>query len=77
MPKPDPVMTRYLCKQIKKVWYSETINAEEVSNVDIKQRSPEPNIFPNTLLIPFKSVLNPKINSVPERERTRLSRVSP
>lgn len=72
LPKPDSVMTRYVCKPIRKVWYSETINAEEVSNMDIKQRSPIPEIFPYNLLMPFKSVLNPKIKSVPERERTRL-----
>lgn len=72
LPKPDHAMTINLCKPIRKVWYSETINTEEVSNMDIKQRSPIPKIFPNNLLIQFKSVLNPKIKSVSERERTRL-----
>lgn len=66
LPKSDPVMTRYVCKPIRKVWYSETINTEEVSNMDIKQRSPIPEIFSNNLLIPFKSVLNPEMKSVPE-----------
>lgn len=57
---------------MRKVWYSDTTNGEEVIKIDIKQKSPFLEILSKLFLMPLKIVLNPKRKSVTESERTWL-----